>query len=184
MTLSSILEFLRGQPAITLFGPGSIRLSDHRGRTGRGVRDVGYQAGPRFIEVLKTQGPRYFALALLVAGMAGAEKSLMAVMAVAHSGMTTEEFDKTVKDWLATAKHPKTDQPYNSMVYQPVLEVFEYLRANGFKTFIVSGGGVEFMRVLVKLSEVQFIDDKEGKPIGIQTFIGRRPRLGHSDGDE
>ncbi len=147
--------------------------------------------------------------------MAGGEKSLMTVMAVAHSGMTTEEFEKTVKDWLATAKHPKTHQPYNSMVYQPVLEVLEYLRANGFKTFIVSGGGVEFMRVfaektygippeqvvgsqgklkyelrngrpvLVKLPEAQFIDDKEGKPIGIQTFIGRRPiaAFGNSDGD-
>ena len=147
--------------------------------------------------------------------MAGGEKSLMAVMAVAHSGMTTEEFEKTVKDWLATAKHPKTKQPYTSMVYQPMLEVLNYLRANGFKTFIVSGGGVEFMRafaektygippeqvvgsqgklkyeirngqpVLVKLAEVQFIDDKEGKPAGIQTFIGRRPiaAFGNSDGD-
>ena len=147
--------------------------------------------------------------------MAGGEKSLMAVMAVAHSGMTTEEFEKTVKSWLATAKHPKTKQPYTSMVYQPMLEVLEYLRANGFKTFIVSGGGVEFMRVfaektygippeqvvgsqgklkyelrngkpvLVKLPEAQFIDDKEGKPIGIQTFIGRRPiaAFGNSDGD-
>jgi hydroxymethylpyrimidine pyrophosphatase-like HAD family hydrolase len=120
-----------------------------------------------------------------------------------------------VKDWFATTTHPKTGRPYNRMIYQPMLEVLAYLRANGFKTFIVSGGGVEFMRVfaeaaygippeqvigsqgklkyelhdgapvLVKLAEVQFVDDKEGKPAGIQTFIGRRPiaAFGNSDGD-
>jgi hypothetical protein len=147
--------------------------------------------------------------------MAGGEKSLMAVMAAAHSGMTTEEFEKIVKDWLAAAKDPKTGRRYTEMVYQPMLEVLAYLRANGFKTFIVSGGGVEFMRafaektygippeqvigsqgklkfelrdgkpVLVKLPEVQFVDDKEGKAVGIQTFIGRRPIMafGNSDGD-
>ncbi len=148
--------------------------------------------------------------------LAGGEKSLMTVMAVAHSGVTTEEFEKIVKKWFATAKHPKTGRRYDQMVYQPMLELLAYLRANGFKTFIVSGGGVEFMRafaertygippeqvvgsqgklkyelrngppVLVKLPEVQFIDDKEGKAIGIQTFIGRRPILafGNSDGDQ
>ena len=147
--------------------------------------------------------------------MAGGEKSLMAVMAAAHTGITTEEFEKIVKDWLATAKHPKTGRRYAEMVYQPMLEVLAYLRANGFKTFIVSGGGVEFMRafaeetygippeqvvgsqgklkfelrdgkpVLVKMPEVQFVDDKEGKAVGIQTFIGRRPiaAFGNSDGD-
>jgi phosphoglycolate phosphatase-like HAD superfamily hydrolase len=147
--------------------------------------------------------------------LAGGEQSMLAVVAAAHSGMTTEEFEKNVKDWVATAKHPKSKQPYTSMVYQPMLEVLDYLRANGFKTFIVSGGGVEFMRafaektygippeqvvgsqgklkyelrngkpVLIKLPEVQFIDDKEGKPAGIQTFIGRRPiaAFGNSDGD-
>jgi hypothetical protein len=147
--------------------------------------------------------------------MAGGEKSLMAVMAAAHTGITTEEFEKIVKDWFATAKHPKTGRPYTEMVYKPMLELLAYLRANGFKTFIVSGGGVEFMRTfaektygippeqvigsqgklkfemregkpaLVKLPDVQFIDDKEGKPAGIQTFIGRRPiaAFGNSDGD-
>ena len=147
--------------------------------------------------------------------MAGGEKSLMTVMAVAHSGMTTDEFEASVKDWLRTAKHPKTGRPYNRMIYQPMVELLTYLRANGFKTFIVSGGGVEFMRtfteeaygippeqvigsqgkmkfemrdgkpVLIKLPEAQFIDDKESKPIGIQTFIGRRPiaAFGNSDGD-
>jgi phosphoglycolate phosphatase-like HAD superfamily hydrolase len=148
--------------------------------------------------------------------LAGGEKSVMAVMAISHSGMTTEEFDKTVKDWFATARHPKTGRLYTEMVYQPMLELLSYLRANQFKTFIVSGGGVEFMRVfadtaygvppeqvlgsssklkfelrdgkpeLIKLPEVQFVDDKSGKPIGIQTFIGRRPiaAFGNSDGDQ
>jgi phosphoglycolate phosphatase-like HAD superfamily hydrolase len=147
--------------------------------------------------------------------MAGGEKSLMAVMAAAHSGITTEEFGDIVKEWLATAKHPKTGMRYNEMVYQPMLEVLAYLRANGFKTFIVSGGGVEFMRTfaektygippeqvigsqgklkfelrdgkptLIKLPEVQFVDDGPGKAAGIQTFIGRRPiaAFGNSDGD-
>ena len=147
--------------------------------------------------------------------LAGGEKSLLAVVAASHTGMTTEEFEKTVKDWVATANHPKTRQPYTQMVYQPMLEVLNYLRASGFKTFIVSGGGVEFMRafaektygippeqvvgsqgklkyelrngkpVLVKLPEVQFIDDGPGKATGIQTFIGRRPiaAFGNSDGD-
>ena len=147
--------------------------------------------------------------------MAGGEKSLATVLALAHSGMTTDEFENTVKQWLRTAKHAKAGRRYNQMVYQPMLELLAYLRSNGFKTFIVSGGGVEFMRafaeetygiapeqvigsqgklkfelrdgtpVLVKLAEVQFVDDKEGKPVGIQTFIGRRPiaAFGNSDGD-
>ena len=132
-----------------------------------------------------------------------------------HSGMTTEEFETIVKDWLATARHPSTGRPYTEMVYQPMLELLAYLRANGFKTFIVSGGGVEFMRgfaetvydippeqvigsagkqkfemrtgkpALVKLPAVDFVDDKEGKPIAIQKIIGRRPiaAFGNSDGD-
>jgi len=148
--------------------------------------------------------------------LAGGEKSVMAVMAASHAGITTDEFDKVVKDWLRTARHPKTGRLYTEMVYQPMLELLTYVRANGFKTFIVSGGGVEFMRcfaeqtygippeqvvgssgklkfemrdgkpVLVKLPEVQFIDDKQGKPIGIETFIGRRPiaAFGNSDGDQ
>jgi hypothetical protein len=147
---------------------------------------------------------------------AGGEKALLEVIAVSHSGMTTEEFEGIVKDWLATAKHPRFKRPYNEVVYQPMLELLAYLRANGFKTFIVSGGGVEFMRawvekvygippeqvvgsmgkqkfelrgdkpVIVKLPAMDFMDDKEGKPIGIQKFIGRRPILafGNSDGDQ
>jgi hypothetical protein len=146
----------------------------------------------------------------------GGEKALLEVLAVSHTGMTTEEFDTIVKDWLATAKHPRFKRPYTELVYQPMLQLLDYLRANGFKTFIVSGGGVEFMRawveevygippeqvvgsmgkqkfelrggkpVIVKLPAVDFIDDKEGKPIGIQKFIGRRPifAFGNSDGDQ
>jgi phosphoglycolate phosphatase-like HAD superfamily hydrolase len=147
--------------------------------------------------------------------LAGGEKGLMEMMAATHTGMTTDEFSQVVTDWIATAKHPKTGKRYTEMVYQPMLELLAYLRANGFKTFIVSGGGIEFMRpwtekvygippeqvvgssgklkfemrdgkpVLVKLPEINLIDDKAGKPVGIQTHIGRRPiaAFGNSDGD-
>jgi haloacid dehalogenase-like hydrolase len=146
---------------------------------------------------------------------ASGEKGLMELLAATHAGMTTEEFTRTVTEWIATAKHPKTGKPYTQMVYQPMLELLAYLRANGFKAFIVSGGGIEFMRpwtekvygippeqvvgssgklkfeirdgkpVLVKLPEIDLIDDKEGKPVGIQSHIGRRPiaAFGNSDGD-
>jgi hypothetical protein len=148
-------------------------------------------------------------------GVAVSEAELMDVIVAAHSGLTTEEFEKIVKDWIATAKHPKTGKLYTDMVYQPMLELLAYLRANGFKTFIVSGGGIEFMRpwtekvygippeqvigssgklkfemrdgkpVLLKLPTVDFINDKDGKPVAIQTHIGRRPVMafGNSDGD-
>jgi phosphoserine phosphatase len=133
-----------------------------------------------------------------------------------HRGMTTEEFAHVVKDWLATAKHPRYNRPYNECVYEPMLELLVHLlRANGFKTFIVSGGGIEFMRpwteqvygippeqvvgssiktkfemrdgkpVLMRLPEINFIDDKADKPVGINRHIGRRPiaAFGNSDGD-
>jgi phosphoglycolate phosphatase-like HAD superfamily hydrolase len=151
----------------------------------------------------------------LKAALAGGEKSAAQLLAVTHAGMTTDEFAAAVLQWLRTSRHPRFNRPYNECVYQPMLEVLAYLRANGFKTFIVSGGGVEFMRVwaeeaygippeqvvgssgklkyelrngkpvLVKLAELDFIDDKAGKPVGIQKFIGRRPILafGNSDGD-
>jgi phosphoglycolate phosphatase-like HAD superfamily hydrolase len=147
--------------------------------------------------------------------LASGEKGLMEVIAATHSGMTTDEFDQTTHEWFKSAKHPKFKKPYNEMVYQPMLEVLAYLRANGFKTFIVSGGGVEFMRayateaygippnqivgssgklkyelkdgkpVITKLPAVDFIDDKDGKPLGIEKFIGQRPIIafGNSDGD-
>ena len=140
---------------------------------------------------------------------------MLEIVMATHAGMTTEEFEQIVKDWLATARHPKTKRPYTEMVYQPMLELLAYLRANGFKTFILSAGGIEFMRpwteavygvppeqvigssiktkfekrygkpVLVRLPEVFFIDDGDGKPVAIQKFIGRRPILafGNSDGD-
>jgi phosphoglycolate phosphatase-like HAD superfamily hydrolase len=149
------------------------------------------------------------------AALAGGEKALVEIVMATHAGMTTEEFDKIVKEWIATARHPVTKRPFTEMVYQPMLELLAYLRANQFKTFIVSGGGIEFMRpwaesvygippeqvvgssvktkfelrdgkpVLLRLPEVNFIDDKTGKPVGIQQHIGRRPiaAFGNSDGD-
>jgi len=146
---------------------------------------------------------------------AAGEKGLLEMLAATHTGMTTEEFSRTVSDWIATARHPTTGKLYTDMVYQPMLELLAYLRANGFKTFIVSGGGIEFMRpwtervygippeqvvgssvklrfemrngkpVLVKLPEIDLNDDKEGKPVGIESRIGRRPiaAFGNSDGD-
>lgn len=148
--------------------------------------------------------------------LAGGTESIVSLVMSTHAGMTTDEFDKAVSDWLATARHPKTSMPYNEMIYQPMLELLNYLRANEYKTFIVSGGGVDFMRVwvekaygvpphqvvgsssklkyvvqadstpaLVKLPELDFIDDKAGKPVGIHQYIGMRPVFasGNSDGD-
>jgi len=165
----------------------------------------------------KTEEPFKSALSGDLKGLAASgAKGLAEIMALTHAGMTTDEFDITVKDWLKKARHPKTGRPYTEMVYHPMLELLSYLRENGFKTFIVSGGGVEFMRnftekvygippervvgssgklkfemrgekpVVVKLPEVDFIDDKEGKPVGIEKFIGRRPIMafGNSDGDQ
>jgi hypothetical protein len=149
------------------------------------------------------------------AALAGGDKAILQVVMATHAGMTTAEFEKIVKDWIATAKHPKTGKPLLEMVYQPMIELLSYLRANGFKTFIVSGGGIEFMRpwtekvygippeqvvgssiktkyemrdgkpVLIRLAEINFIDDKTGKPVGINSHIGRRPiaAFGNSDGD-
>lgn len=143
------------------------------------------------------------------------EKGLLELVMATHAGMTPDEFQKTVRDWLATAKHPRFGRPYTELVFQPMLELLAYLRANGFKTYIVSGGGIEFMRAfadavygvppeqvvgssiktrfevrrgvptLVRLGEIDFIDDKAGKPVGIHKFIGRRPiaAFGNSDGD-
>jgi phosphoserine phosphatase len=147
--------------------------------------------------------------------LAGGEPALLEMAMATHAGMTTEAFERIVTDWITTAKHPKTGKLFTEMVYQPMLELLAYLRANGFKTFIVSGGGIEFMRpwvekvygippeqvigssiktkyevrdgtpVIVRLPELNFIDDKAGKPVGIQQHIGRRPifAAGNSDGD-
>jgi phosphoglycolate phosphatase-like HAD superfamily hydrolase len=147
--------------------------------------------------------------------LAGGEHALLEIVHASHAGMTTEEFERIVAAWLRSARHPKFSRPYTDLVYQPMLELLRYLRAHGFKTYIVSGGGVEFMRVfaeraygippeqvigssgkqkfelrdgkpvLVKLPALDFLDDKDGKPIAIQKMIGRRPRaaFGNSDGD-
>jgi hypothetical protein len=150
------------------------------------------------------------------AAMAGGEKAILEIVMATHAGMTTAEFEKIVKDWIGTARHPQTKRLFTEMVYQPMLELLAFLRANGFKTFIVSGGGIEFMRpwteavygippeqvvgssiktkyamrdsgpVLLRLPEMNFIDDKAGKPVGINSHIGRRPvaAFGNSDGDQ
>ena len=149
------------------------------------------------------------------AAFTGGESAVESLVAATHAGMTTEEFETIVTDWIATARHPVTKRLYTEMVYQPMLELLAYLRDNGFKTFIVSGGGVEFMRpwtervygippeqvigsrgqlkfelrdagpVLLKLPQVDLVDDGPGKPVGIQELIGRRPVMafGNSDGD-
>jgi len=147
-------------------------------------------------------------------GEAGLE-GLMQLLMATHAGMTSEAFEQIAADWIASARHPRFDRPYTDLVYRPMLELLDYLRSNGFKTFIVSGGGADFLRpwaervygippeqvigsqieqrfelregrpVLVREPKVAFIDDKGGKPVGIQRHIGRRPILafGNSDGD-
>jgi hypothetical protein len=130
----------------------------------------------------------------------------------AHAGVTTKEFEKIVTDWIATARHPRFNRPFTDVVYQPMLELLVHLRDNGFKTYIVSGGGIEFMRpwteeaygippeqvvgsrvkmkfemrdgnpVLTRLPKIDFIDDGLGKPVCIQKFIGRRPSDASVDG--
>src|SRR6202030_349942 len=141
------------------------------------------------------------------------EKEIVKLMAATHAGMTTDEFNKIVTQWITTARHPKTGRPFNEMIYQPMVELLGYLRANGFKTFVVSGGGVEFMRPwtervygvppeqvvgssiktrfqmrdgrpeLFRLPEVNFIDDGAGKPVGINEYIGRRPIAAFGNSD-
>lgn len=147
--------------------------------------------------------------------LAGGEKAALAIVAATHAGMTTDEFADAARAWMENASHPVTGRPYTEMVYAPMLEVLTAFRAAGFKTYIVSGGGADFMRVfaervygvppeqvigttgrvkfelredgpaLIKLPEVEMIDDKEGKPAAIHNRIGRRPAaaFGNSDGD-
>jgi phosphoglycolate phosphatase-like HAD superfamily hydrolase len=148
--------------------------------------------------------------------MAGSPRERLELIAATHAGMTTEVFERIVREWTATARHPRFKRPYTDLVYRPMRELLDYLRSAGFRTFIVSGGGVEFIRpwaeraygirpeqivgstikmkyetrdgqpALVRLAELEFIDDFEGKPVGIERHIGRRPILafGNSDGDE
>ncbi len=164
----------------------------------------------------KTQEP--FASLLkgdLKAALAGGEHAIAEIVMATHAGMTADDFQAVAKHWLATARHPQAKRRYLDMVYQPMLELLDFLRANGFRTFIVSGGGIDFLRVfaeeaygippeqvvgssirtkyelrdgrpvIARLPEIDFIDDKSGKPVGIHKYIGRRPVLafGNSDGD-
>jgi len=149
------------------------------------------------------------------AALAGGESAVAELVAATHAGVTTDEFETQVTDWLATARHPRFDRPYSDLAYQPMLELLRYLRDSGFKTYIVSGGGIDFMRpwtqrvygippdqvvgsqgklrfemhdgtpVLVKLPQIELVDDGPGKPVGMQKHIGRRPlaAFGNSDGD-
>jgi phosphoserine phosphatase len=148
---------------------------------------------------------------IMAVGMDGLMKLVMAT----HAGISTEDFAALVRDWIATARHPRFSRPHTGLVYRPMLDVLALLRANGFKTFIVSGGGIEFMRSfseafygippeqvigssivtryvvndrgpeLLREAELHFFNDKEGKPVAINTYIGRRPiaAFGNSDGD-
>lgn len=145
--------------------------------------------------------------------LAGGEHAVLELVAATHSGMTSEEFESEVRNWIASAKHPTTGRPFTEMIYQPMVELLGYLRANGFKTYIVSGGGIEFMRpwteatygippeqvvgtslktqfeirdgkpVLIKQPEVGSVDDKQGKPININLHIGRRPIAAFGNSD-
>ena len=149
----------------------------------------------------------------LNAALAGGERSVLDIIAATHTGMTTEEFEQEVKSWIKTARHPTSGRPFTEMTYQPMRELLDYLRGNGFKTYIVSGGGIEFMRpwaeatygippeqvigssvktrfemrdgtpVLVKLPELGSNDDKEGKPVNINLHIGRRPIFAAGNSD-
>ena len=162
----------------------------------------------------KTQEPFKTLLAGDVKGaLAQGQPALLKILAATHAGMTTEEFAQLVTQWASTAKHPRTGRLYTEMVYQPMIELLAYLRANGFKTYIVSGGGVDFMRpwvekaygippeqvigsrgstkfelragapVLVKEAKVEFIDDGPGKPVAIEQLIGRRPVVAFGNSD-
>ena len=147
--------------------------------------------------------------------LAGSEKAAAEIVAVTHAGMTTDEFEAQVREWMETARHPRFRRPYTDLAYRPMVELLAYLREHGFRTFIVSGGGIDFMRpwtqrvygippeqvvgsqgrlrfemqdeapVLVKLPQLDLVDDGAGKPVGIQKHIGRRPlaAFGNSDGD-
>jgi phosphoglycolate phosphatase-like HAD superfamily hydrolase len=144
---------------------------------------------------------------------AGGERAILELATITHAGMTTDEFSNIVEDWITGARHPKFNRPYTDLIYQPMLELLAFLRANGFKTFIVSGGGVEFMRVwvekvygippeqvigssivtkfemiagvpvLTRLPQLNFIDDNVGKPVAINMHIGRRPVAAFGNSD-
>lgn len=168
---------------------------------------------PRHPEWKETEPFKSLLAGDLKGALAGGEHALMQIVAATHANLTTEEFERVVRNWIADAKHPQTKRTLTDMVYQPMLELLAYLRANGFKTFIVSGGGIEFMRVfaeriygippeqvigstgklkfelrdgapvLVKLPAIDFVDDNDGKPIAIHRHIGRRPIAAFGNSD-
>ena len=145
--------------------------------------------------------------------LAGGEESLLKLVLATHSGQTTDEFEAEVQEWMATARHPDSGRPFTEMVYQPMLELLDYLRANGIQTYIVSGGGAAFMRpwvedvygippnqvvgsrveaeftmrdgepVVMRKPGIDFIDDKAGKPVGIYQGIGQRPMMAFGNSD-
>ncbi len=175
------------------------------------------------IKTLSTAHPDWQEDSLMVAVMAGdiekilaaGQKGLMEIVMRSHTGITTDNFETVVEEWIDTATHPRFNQPYKQLIYQPMLELLDYLQSKDFKTFIVSGGGIEFIRpwaenaygipkdqvigssiktrfndyngspFIERLPQIDFIDDKAGKPVGIQKFIGRKPVFasGNSDGD-
>ena len=162
----------------------------------------------------KTTEPFKSALAGDMKGvMATGKEGVLTLLLTAHAGTTAEEFKQSVRDWISTAKHPETGLLYSQMVFQPMLELLNYLRANDFKVYLVSGGGVDFMRVfaeevygvppeqvigttidatfemrngiptIIKTGKLVLLDDKEGKPVGIYRNIGRRPILAAGNSD-
>lgn len=176
------------------------------------------------IDRLKALAPRHpewkdklpFAAVLegdMKAVAAGGEHAIAELVMVTHAGTTTDQFSRIVRDWIASARHPRFDRPYTDLIFQPMLELLAYLRSNGFKTFVVSGGGVEFLRVwvervygippeqvvgssivtnfemlagvpvLTRLPKINFIDDNAGKPVGINMHIGRRPLAAFGNSD-
>jgi phosphoglycolate phosphatase-like HAD superfamily hydrolase len=175
--------------------------------TKKAASDAEFAKHPMVQAVLKRD------VATLLSGQK--HEGLLQVVAMTHAGMTTDEFSASVEAWMATAKHPRYERAYDRLTYEPMQEVLRYLRHHGFKTYIVSGGGADFMRVwservygigpeqvigssartkfemregkpvLIKTLENLFVDDKAGKPVGIQMAIGRRPIVcfGNSDGD-
>lgn len=144
---------------------------------------------------------------------AAGQKGLMEIVAATHTGISTEDFTQIASDWIATAKDPRWGKLYTELVYQPMLELLDYLRANGFRTYIVSGGGIEFMRpwtervygvppaqvvgsstetkfeivdgkpALMRLPKIDFVDDGPGKPVGINAHIGQRPIAAFGNSD-
>jgi len=225
-TKQSILDFVRG--VTTIGGPQFVKpeeriaVFDNDG-TLWSEQPLAFQLAFAFdrLKEMSPQHPEWKANPLVAAALAGDLKTLAAagvrgileLAMITHAGMTTHEFDAIVQGWVSSAKHPRFNRLYTDVIFQPMLELLAYLRANGFKTFIVSGGGVEFMRVwaekvygippeqvigssivtkfemvagvpvLTRLPQLDFMDDNVGKPVGINKHIGRRPIAAFGNSD-